>query len=292
MPSWQLPHVTGTFARNTRLAGVVLPLDVVEAVAVAAVGRGQEAGAAERLAVDAVLELRDDVADGDAALLDDLGVAVAAAAGRRAGSGDTSKSRGLSSRESRACRGSPCMPPRRWCVDARRACACTLASYCAAGCIVAGRAVDGRKLLRVRELRRRREVGVAGDARLARLAVNRGGELLGRDRHRAPAGARERRVAVAGQAIVVGRRLRRRRLLRQRGPACAAHHAVRRNTGSSRFSIMSAQRPLQAPEQPSAQRNGLRPDQPEHDKDAASSAASLLCLKPLNLLPGAVALWK
>ena len=82
-PRGTSPHVAGDVGPETRLAGSVCAPDVVGAVAVGAVRRHHQPALAERLAVDAVLELRRDVADRDVALADDLGVAVAAAARRR-----------------------------------------------------------------------------------------------------------------------------------------------------------------------------------------------------------------
>ena len=63
MPSWHLPHVAGTVVRNTGLAGSVRRLMSCASWQSLQLGADHQAALAERLAVDAVLELRDDVAD-------------------------------------------------------------------------------------------------------------------------------------------------------------------------------------------------------------------------------------
>ena len=64
-------------------ARIALPPDLVVTVAIRALGRHEEAALLERLSVDAVVVLGEHVADLDAAVLDDLGVAVARPAHRR-----------------------------------------------------------------------------------------------------------------------------------------------------------------------------------------------------------------
>ena len=78
------------FARNTPLCGIVLAADLVVPVAVRALRRDEKAALLERLAVDAVVVLGEDVADRDAAVLDDLRVAVARPAQCWGDSADTS----------------------------------------------------------------------------------------------------------------------------------------------------------------------------------------------------------
>ena len=115
MPSWQLPQVSGTVRPEDPAGRVGLALDVVEPVAVRAVGRRHQAAPAERLAVDAVLEARRRRCR-QCGPLDDLVVLVALPARRRQVQVVGRATRGPSTAGCRARRGSrrsgrpPCCP--------------------------------------------------------------------------------------------------------------------------------------------------------------------------------------